>query len=426
MDALETAQHELKMLPTREGVYWIRDSLKKIRDYLATEKSGVSKLDPTGRKTAAEIERDLAGMAADAALRAARKDYRQLLGDTRHRDMYSLKTLSESISESLAYLGKDVTALEESGQVPAAEIADRMKSGVKRHCLNTARDKYNEYVTSNLAGWADLCDHIEGQIKQHLEGAGAKVEDLDPKGTATRQELEGRMAETRRRLNLLKAREELKDYETSTTGVYADHPDALEAAIKKHLAIAGQPLDMLEPGQSAAAIEARFRKAADRVRLNGAVDCIRDLLASKDKGPEDTLYKYRVENAKKFLAAANPDTVTSDRQGKKITHSEVSTQLAGILHHLPLARLSKELEDFERSPASGSADAIRKAATRLTEAFNDAGIRQLLVSQQGQDAPEKTQKRIDAAARRLWEEHCQLTGKIPVMKTLRLGQKQST
>ena len=425
MDALQEARDAFGRLSRADSPYGIKESVKRIRTYLAEAKVDAAALDVSGKKTAAQMEQEISRVAAGAVLEYAREDYRKLVDAPRDYDLSSIDFTTRGISESLTFLGKDASVLDQSGQMSAAEVNEKISRAIPRHCLNTARQKYNEYVTSNIAGWADLTDHIEGQINSHLEAAGAKLEDLDPNGATTRAAIEERMAETRRRLNLLQAREMFKDYETSASAVYADHPEALEQRVRRHLDLAGETLPALDPSgkSTVASIEERFRKTVAKVRLNGAAEQVQALLTSKDKGSEDTLFAYRIEKASKLLAAVPVETVSTDRNRKETRRSDVAAQLLEIQNHYPFARLCNELAEFEKIPTPRSLAEVREAAARLTKAFNESGMRQLLEARDGKEALAKVQMRIDDAAHRACDDHCRVYGRIAVMKPLRLGLK---
>lgn len=428
MATLDDVRRDFTTLQTMsDRFFWVEHKMQDVRRNLAALKCDASALDPAGKKSTAEMEGEIDQAVRSALIKGVRKEYKDVIGATHSIDVSTRDSVVESISKSLQYLGADYSVLDESGRSSAAEVEKNLTEALDRRCLMAARKKYDEYVAANVPGWANLTDHLEGQIMLHLKAAGAPVEALDPTGASTAADIAAALKGAREHLNLIAAREAFTKYKDDPSIVYADHPETLEKTIRDHLAAAGKGLDALDASGKSSADDVRqsLDIARWKLRVKGACEIYTKLGDIAEDSPFLPGFENDLKKLRKLLKDAGADAAVLDQTLLR-TAPEMEQRLATVESRLHFRLAKKELADFEAISAPRALSDVYTRVQRITDRFNAGSARFEYEISQDPGVREKIQDRLEKAVERAREMYYANGGAPPVMKKLKIVPRNTS
>lgn len=340
----------------------------------------------------------------DKHLQDAREEFRKLLTVT--YDMTDIVDYcAEKVRDKLKQAGKSAAAL---GFATDAEGEAEIEKRRLACALRSARKMYREYLADSSPREVNMVDFARRQIEKMVVHAGKTLAALDERGNSEDRDIADRLEATGKAILRITARKLYKEFTEGNTASFADQLDYHRKKIAEHVEAAGFGWADLDPSAGGDdAVKERVEAGARRACLLLARKTYNDFrLTPSDWG--DHMIEYHVNKIKLNLASAGVDASTLDEAG---------AQSAAAMERARFLDLLKPFEDEKKAPATLKelwlkVEPLREQFDR-TRAYFDAN----------DPAFAPLAKRFEDAIRKARDHACEQQGVMPVLKTLRFGQK---
>ncbi len=402
---------------------------KWVREMLTAATADAAILDPTGQKTAAEMEAEIDAATKAAYLRSARKIWSGYPAKASDEPDFIAEYSLKNIRECLTRAGAALEDLDPDNLKTAADVEAAFEAGKKNIFLNSAKKmlkalEENDTIGYEMSSTKYKCDNIRRWAEASGKGIEALIasNDLPPAlRTAStvdlRRHVEERMDKARRRTALICARHKLAEFEGEHP-VSGDQVDWFVNGMFDELAFSGHARQDLDPtGNSTAEdVDRRLEVASRRCYRRTVESEIRDFIDRPAREPGTQV--YFMDKINKFLANAGTDLRSLGMEGK-YAPDIVERKFAELEPRSAVLRAMHALESFEKSGLMSLSD-LRETGARVTGLFNTAAVQ---LAQEHADDPDfrgKFDARINAANKRARDHYYAMSGKVPVLKRLQL------
>ena len=181
-DEVEYARELYTRLSAGDTVgYGLAETMAKdIRETLKKAGADSASLDPSGKKSVADMDRALNAATSASQVKHARELYTRL--STGYTAGYGLaETMAKDIRETLKKAGADSASLDPSGKKSVADMDRALNAATSASQVKHARELYTRLSTGYTAGYG-LAETMAKDIRETLKKAGADSASLDPSG----------------------------------------------------------------------------------------------------------------------------------------------------------------------------------------------------------------------------------------------------
>lgn len=317
------------------------------------------------------------------------------------------------IREKLAKAGTDATAL---GFKTAAEGEAEIERRRLDCALRSARKMYRDYLSDSSPRETNMVAYARSQIEKMAAHAGKSLAAVDELGNSEDRDIRDRLEATGRAILRLTARKMYKEFTEGNTASFADQLDYHRKKIAEHVDAAGFGWADLDPAAgSEAAVKEKMEAGARRACLLHARKMYAEFRLTPTAWGEHMI-EYHVNKIKENLRLAGADAAALDEEGKT-TATEMERRIDGIAERARFVNLLRPFEEAKAAPATlkelwGKLEPLREQFDRARSYFdpNDPALAPLA-------------QRFDEASRKARDHACEQEGVVPVLKTLRFGQK---